>query len=178
MAIPSSRTKAAETLPDVEPSPPQLLLCITQELTQMISQPHELNGVLSYVLEGLFRVLPADFVAMFLFDRHGECWREKLCLGRRPDSLDINMTIRLDKSKSNDATPYCWKRKKSTAMDLPVNDFFWGSVGGSSRSVCAWLVVANDKQLALSESDYLSFKQLCDLASIAFRLAKQDRRGA
>ena len=88
------------------------------------------------------------------------------------------MVIALDaiKSAEPDAV-YCWKRQESSALNLPVSDFFWGSIGKDQRALCAWLAVVDGKTTRLGESDYLSFKQLCDLASIAFRLAQQERRG-
>jgi len=176
--IPSLHAAPPDTAPPPEAKAPQLFLRITQELTQMICRPHELNSVLTFVLEGLYRTLPVDFVVMFLYDKRGNCWREKLALGRRPEKLDSSIVVPLGDAGGGDAgASYCWKRQHTAPLNLPVSDYFWGSIGKDQRALCAWLAVADSDVVKLGESDYLSFKQLCDLASIAFRLAQQDRRG-
>ena len=176
--IPSLHAAQPEAAQSPEQDAPQLFLRITQELTQMICRPHELNSVLAFVLEGLYRTLPVDFVVMFLYDKRSNSWREKLALGRRPEKLASSMVVALDAVKNAEPdAAYCWKRQDSSSLNLPVSDFFWGSIGKDQRALCAWLAVVDGKATRLGESDYLSFKQLCDLASIAFRLAQQERRG-
>jgi len=111
--IPAVRRVEVEPVPEEEP-PAQLYLRITQELTQMMCQSRELNSVLASVMEGIYRALPVDFVVMFLYDKRGNCWREKMALGNRPDELSANMLLPLDAEQENSKTAvYHWKRKQN-----------------------------------------------------------------
>jgi HD-like signal output (HDOD) protein len=181
--IPAVRRVEAEPAPVHEEEPPaQLYLRITQELTQMMCQSRELNSVLASVMEGIYRALPVDFVVMFLYDKRGNCWREKMALGKRPDELSANMLLPLDAEQESSKTAvYHWKRKQKDLVPLVKSgDYFWGDIRVEQRAIGAWLAVSHDKGNAknkkLTENDFLSFKQLCDLATIAFRLAQNDRR--
>jgi HD-like signal output (HDOD) protein len=178
--IPSVRRVVEETVVAHEEEPPsQLYLRITQELTQMMCQSRELNSVLASVMEGIYRALPVDFVVMFLYDKRGNCWREKMALGNRPDELSANMLLPLDaEQENNKAAAYHWKRKQKDLVPLvKAGDYFWGDIRVEQRAIGAWLAVSHVKNKKLTENDFLSFKQLCDLATIAFRLAQSDRRG-
>jgi HD-like signal output (HDOD) protein len=167
----------AEPAPEEESSS-QLYLRITQELTQMMCQSRELNSVLASVMEGIYRALPVDFVVMFLFDKRGNCWREKMALGNRPDELSANMLLPADGDQDSNGAAYHWKRKHRDGVPLVnAGDYFWGSIRAEQRAIGAWLAVSHTRNKRLTENDFLSFKQLCDLATIAFRLAQNERRG-
>jgi len=182
--IPSVRRIVEEVVAEEE-SPSQLYLRITQELTQMMCQSRELNSVLASVMEGIYRALPVDFVVMFLYDKRGNCWREKMALGNRPDELSSNILLPGDGDHETSAA-YHWKRKQADIKPLIKNgDYFWGSIRVEQRAIGAWLALssdkvpsdkANSKNKKLTENDFLSFKQLCDLATIAVRLAQSERR--
>lgn len=176
--IPAMRSAAQESLPAHEEEPPsQLYLRITQELTQMMCQARELNSVLASVMEGIYRALPVDFVVLFLYDKRGNCWREKMALGNRPGELSANMLLPADSDQEDGAAAYHWKRKQKDAVPLVnAGDYFWGSIRVEQRAIGAWLAVSHTKNKRLTENDFLSFKQLCDLATIAFRLAQGERR--
>jgi len=163
-----------------EELPSQLYLRITQELTQMMCQSRELNSVLASVMEGIYRALPVDFVVMFLYDKRGNCWREKMALGDRPSEISANMLLPADSDHEASAA-YHWQRKQKDLEPLvKAGDYFWGSIRVEQRAVGAWLAVSSDKvhgkNKRLTENDFLSFKQLCDLATIAVRLAQSERR--
>jgi len=179
--IPVVRRATEEVAIAHEEEPPsQLYLRITQELTQMMCQSRELNSVLASVMEGIYRALPVDFVVMFLYDKRGNCWREKMALGNRPSEISANMLLPAD-SDNEASAAYHWKRKQKDLEPLvKTGDYFWGSIRVEQRAVGAWLAVSSDKahgkNKRLTENDFLSFKQLCDLATIAVRLAQSERR--